>query len=225
MFKKLCVAACAVTMAASAHAQNMQLSQSSPTITSVNVNSINAMLERNGFTGVLQGQFEDAGKKASIIEASSGNSVFYIALRECDGEGVTAPCSLVEYFAFFVANGLTVAQINTFNLNEPRASFAGLMGDGRGIIGGKSWLNYGVDERNVEFNIGLFLGDIDLILGAVSPASLTSADGAAGFKAATATAFDPGAAFDVDWKINNFGLDNPSFMTSEIRATLEAAGL
>ena len=214
----------AAMLAMPASAQNMQLAQNPTVITTMTIAELNEMLSRNGLTGTFEGEYEDGEKISKMISAANGDATVYFSLRECEGVSETAPCSLVEAFTYFTGAGLTLSHVNAFNLEESRASIAGLLDDGQGIIATKIWLHHGVTIENLEFNIGLFFFDTDLLLANIQPGALASTDFSTTRTAAAGFA-DPGGALDLEWRVNAVGRNAPRFVTEEIRRNLKANGL
>ena len=147
-------------------------------------------------------------------------------MRQCNGPGISALCQLVEPFGYFNGSGVTLAQINEFNLTKANASLAGLIPDGRGLVASKIWLNQGVTAANFGFRVGLFFMDVDLMLNAINPGTLASVsyDGEAvsggGLASVSYQKSD-----DIDWKVNSVGHNAPEFMNDSIRDLVDRAGV
>jgi len=190
----------------------------------VSPNEFIAMLTSNGLTA----RYMEENDNTHYVEVSEGGAMVYFALRACTGAGLTARCGTVQPFGYFSATGVTLAQINDFNLQRPNVAFAGLDDAGRGIIGAKFYLQAGVSADHIPFSIGLFFADIDLLLGSINPGAL--ADVAYEQRAPAASKIAnhaPGFADDEfrlasgePWRTNSVGANAPSFQTDAFRALL-----
>ena len=203
-----------------AQAQNQQFVQQPTIVGSVSVNEIIIFLNAAEFSAQLLQEFDDGGSPAKIVEATSDGLTIYFGLRECNGAGVTARCQLVEPFAYFNGSGVTLSQLNTFNLSQSKPSFAGLLPEGNGIISSKIWLTQGVTPGNFGFQVGIFLLDIDLVLGAITPGTLASVN-YTDDNDTTSRGLIARQPYrerqNVDWQVNAVGPKAPDFMNDAVR--------
>ncbi len=129
----------------------------------------------------------------------------------------------------FNGAGVTLAQINDFNLNASRIAVAGLMPDGKGLLGSKIYLQGGLSENSLRFQIGLSLIDVTTILEGIKPGAIaqvsfktSDARGAAGDLSAS---FGLSFPDDLTLKVNPVGANAPAVMTDGIRSLLQSAPL
>lgn len=153
-----------------AHAQNA-LSASPEVIESLSASDMIAIMQSAGFASSLVE--EDATTNTKIVEASiEGGGSVYIALRSCDGAGGDAACRLIQPYGLFPSNGVTLSQINDYNMERSQIAMAGLMQGDAGIIGAKIYLVNGVAFNNFLHSMGLFLQDVDRLVEAIQPGAL-----------------------------------------------------
>lgn len=210
------------TIGSTAKAQNLQLSQSQTISDSISVTEMTEFLQLVGFQTKPPQEFDADQDSIKIIEAELDGGIFYFALRECSGPGVAAQCQLLESFGYFNGSGVTLSQVNTFNLTKSATSTAGLIPDGRGIISSKIRFAGGITPDNFGLLLALFFVDIDVMLNAISPGTLASVN----FEATPhnghgLAANDFRQSADIAWKVNSVGHNAPDFMNDNIRAFLD----
>ena len=205
-------------------AQNGQLSQAPRIISSMNVTELSAIMQSAGFTTAL---LEEDGANNKVIEASlEGAGVLYLTLMMCNGPGVAAPCELLQPYGLFDGTGVTLSQVNAFNLEQSNISLAGLMPDGSGLIGAKIYLVGGVSEQSFFNSMGLYLKDVDKIVAAITPGALADVSYAPAAKGSatgiTYGASDLPGAFSKDrvWQVNSVGRNAPIFSTDAVSKIL-----
>ncbi|HXI85986.1 MAG TPA: hypothetical protein VNH64_00900 [Parvularculaceae bacterium] len=199
-----------------ASAQNTQLSQSNPVIDSVSVSDMISVLNAIDFEAKM---VEEAPNGAKIIEASSNGVTLYFALRECKGSGAEAPCVLVQPYIIFQGSGVTLEQINDFNLNHSAKSTAGLAPNGNVIVATKIFVNQGVTAAHFIFETALYFADIDNYVKAVKPGVIASVS----YKPSVSgtAAFEGIAGTSADLRVNTAGPDAPSPLNDTVRAVIE----
>lgn len=135
-------------------------------ITKTSTNDVIAFFQRAGLAAQMIAEEADGTK---TIEVGGGGDTAYIAMRGCDGQGAAARCEVVQPYGFFNASGVTYDQINNFNLSASAIAVAGLLPDGRGVLGSKIYLNGGVTFANVEYELAVYFADISRLLQAIKP--------------------------------------------------------
>ena len=83
--------------------------------------------------------------KVTVFEARTATgAVFYTALRGCDYAVTPASCTLVQPYALFKAQGVTLSQINEFNGKKSAGSVGFLMTEDRGVVASKAYFAGGI---------------------------------------------------------------------------------
>jgi hypothetical protein len=213
----LCALGALAAAAGAASAQNNQLSAQSAVVQSVSANDMIAILQSAGLQAAL---VHEDGDGTKTIEAAAEGSTVYVALRACAGAGAAAPCALVQPFGFFNGQGVTLGQVNEFNINVSGISTAGLLNDNRGVMAMKMYLNGGVSAENLFYSLAVFFSDISRLLGAIKPGVVAQIS-------YEPTAAAAGAGVDLpagDYRVNATGAAAAGLMTPQIRAALETGG-
>ena len=151
-----------------AMAQNQMSANQASLISSVSPDELVNVLQ----SGQFNAQYLEEDNGTHIVELNNNGAIVYFALRECTGAGAQARCGVLQPFGFFNASGVTFGQINEYNLNRSRFSYAGLMNDGRGVVATKVYLQAGVSELHLVFSLGLYFLDLDTLLTAIQPGAI-----------------------------------------------------
>lgn len=199
-----------------ASAQNNQFA-AQPVIGGITTNEVIAILQSATLTAALIDEDQNGVK---TIEASSGDNTVYVALRDCQGAGAAAPCALVQPFGLFPAGGVTLDQINNYNINVSAVATAGLMPDNRGVIATKIYLVGGTTQNNLIFELALFFNDIDLLLKSVTPGVIARISYPTEALDASRAGFGATLKGRV-YTMNAVGGGAPGLMTETIRAALD----
>lgn len=186
-------------------------------VETISVNQLIGILQSAGFTATLISE-EAAGDK--FIEASLSGGTLYFVLRDCSGQGVLAGCSLVQPFGRFEGDGVTLAQINQYNLQHSRLALAGLDTDGDGIIGAKIYLVEGVTPESFFHSVALFLLDVDTLFSAILPGPLAEVSYSATAPAPAALSKIVAARGENPLKVNAVGARAPRFLTDKTAAAV-----
>lgn len=112
---------------------------------------------------------ETASGKEKTLEARAGDGMVYIFLSDCNGTGAYAQCSTVQPTVYFTGAGVTLSQLNEFNMAGGREAVAGLLPDGRGIVLMRRDLTGGVTASHLRQAIEAFLGDAQTLLTSIDP--------------------------------------------------------
>ncbi|GJL95307.1 MAG: hypothetical protein DHS20C05_17120 [Hyphococcus sp.] len=209
----------------SASAQNSQLSQPQAiqVMVSISAEDMISLFQELDVPATFASEIEGNIK---IIEVDADGASAYIALSECEGAGVAAACKLVGPFAYFNGTGVTLAQINTFNLTQTRLSFAGLLDNGNGIIATKVYLEGGVGVANFLFDLGYFFYDAAALLMAIEPGVIAQVNytpdpNALGVSRQAASILDFDLPDGQVFKVNSVGRNAPTFMTDSLEALIK----
>lgn len=227
MKKLLIICLSFVAGASGALAQNQLSPAENQIVTSVSPGELVLILQSGDLNARYMG--EDGG--SHTVEVNQSGSVVYFALRDCAGIGQQARCALVQPFGFFDAAGVTLSQINDFNLNRSLFSYSALTNDSRGIVATKIYMQAGVSSQHLLFSLGLYFLDLDTLLSAIIPGSIAeiSYDAAdrkvgAASKLSNAKAISDLSAFVADrerFRTNRTGENAPSFLNDAFRAYLD----
>ncbi|NWG91286.1 MAG: hypothetical protein HXY21_02100 [Parvularculaceae bacterium] len=152
----------------SALAQNMQLTPAGAVIQKISSNDLITILQSAQLGARL---IDDAADGTKTIEVSSGGDFVYMAMRGCEGAGGASPCELVQPYGFFNAQGVTLDQVNNFNMNVSGIATAALLPD-RGVMATKIYLNGGVTPSNLIYELSVYFSDITRLLEALKPGAI-----------------------------------------------------
>ncbi|WOI54072.1 hypothetical protein [Parvularcula sp. LCG005] len=124
-----------------------------------------ALLQREG----LNVQMRTTADGSVFLEANLPNmNAFYIQPRQCDDMATQTGCILMEVFTVFDAGPLNMATINQFHLSTSVASTVALNPQGAAVVYNKIWLEGGVTDANVLFNVASVLMDSDSLVSGMS---------------------------------------------------------
>ncbi|MBI1391323.1 MAG: hypothetical protein GC152_01155 [Alphaproteobacteria bacterium] len=112
---------------------------------------------------------ENPNDNEKTLEARTGEGTVYVFLAGCNGPGAYAQCSEIQPTIYFKGEGVTLAQLNRFNLDDTTISIAGLLDDGRGVVFVRRQLEGGVTASHVRWTIGQFLKDAEALLKSIDP--------------------------------------------------------
>lgn len=210
---------------APAYAQN-QLQSGGGVITSFSPAEMVDLLGRAG----LNASYAEESEGVHYVEVNQDGASVYFALRGCAGAGQGARCDIIQPFGFFAGTGVTLAQLNAYNLEVASIAVAGLNDDGSGLIGSKIYLQAGVTNDHVMLSLGLFFLDLDSIIAAIMPGTIADVsfeamqnrEGSKISNRARGVLHD-GMELPNDraWRVNAVGANAPSFMKDAFRAYLD----
>lgn len=211
---------------APASAQN-QLQSGGGLITSYSPAELVALLQQTE----LNARYVEENDGVHYLEVNEDGAIVYFGLRDCAGAGQEARCNIIQPFGFFAGNGVTLAQLNAFNLDQAMVSVAGLNSDGSGVIGSKIFLQGGVSQTHVMLSLGLYFLDLDTIISAIRPGTLAdvSFDAAPDRNGSKISNSVRGVLYDGQqlsaadrvWQVNAVGANAPSFMNDVLRAYMD----
>jgi hypothetical protein len=218
----LIAAILALVPLAPASAQNQLQSATDAIIKSISPADLVSTLQQNG----LNASYIKANEGVHYLEVNEDGAVMYFALRDCAGTDAAAQCGIVQPFGFFAGAGVTLAQLNKFNLERSAIAVAGLEADGNGIIGAKFYLQPGVTRDYILFSLGLYFVDLDTIIESIIPGTMAQVSyeksKTARSKIANGlTGLDIGGVQSpdgVEWRVNAVGANAQSFLTPAFRA-------
>lgn len=221
MKKAICALAALAAAQGSALAQNTQLSAQGGVIDKISAAEMIKILQSVELSARL---IDDAADGTKTIEASSGGDFAYVALRACEGAGAESGCEVVQPFGFFNAQGVTLEQLNNFNMNLSTIATAALLPD-RGIVATKFYLNGGVTKVNLTFELGLYFADIGRLLEAVKPGAIARISWKAEDVAAANAGLDlPAFPAGESAHVNAVGVERDGLLTEAVQAVLHEAG-
>jgi len=216
--KTVFAALAALFLAAPAYAQNAM--GGAGVITSISPNELLGDLVGLGIPAKYMG----ADNGVHYIEISEDGAVVYIAFLDCTAGGPEARCGLVQPYGYFATDGVTVAHLNAFHVGGTTITFAMLMNDGSGMIASRIFLQGGVTESHILFQLSLYFDDVASWVEGISPGSVASVsfDGKAGPLAGQKFL----AAHKPDgeaWTVNQLGANAPRAAMDKIRNSLSEA--
>ncbi|MBI1391132.1 MAG: hypothetical protein GC152_00180 [Alphaproteobacteria bacterium] len=132
-----------------------------PVIASVGKEAMTAFFAADGYSVAVEREDADA---IVLREDAEGGGAFYVALLGCsDGA-----CDVVEVFAYFNPQGVTLSAVNDAHQNTVIASTI-MLDERDGIIARRILLRDGVTYGNLAAQVGAFLGDVELFLTSLTP--------------------------------------------------------
>jgi hypothetical protein len=163
--KRLAVAAAAAAFAFGSGPVCAQNSLPAGTIGSMSADDVIKLFASAGATADYVG-YEN---ETHFVRTNVENHVSHVGLRSCDGAARSARCKLLQPYALFSSPGLTLAQVNEFNLRSMNISTVMLNPDQSAMVGAKFNIEGGVTEANVRYNLAQFFTDISAFSRDVTP--------------------------------------------------------
>lgn len=117
---------------------------------------------------------DNEAAREKILEAQMTEGTVYFFLSDCNGPGAFAQCTMVQPTLYYNGSGVTLSQLNDFNLDAGTVSTAGLLSDGRGVVYRKISLTGGVTASNLRLSIEEFLDDAEALLRSIDPSGAPS---------------------------------------------------
>jgi hypothetical protein len=205
----------------SALAQNLQLTPGGAVMQKISSNDLIVILQSAQLAARL---IDDAADGTKTIEVSSGGDFVYMAMRGCEGAGGASPCELVQPYGFFNAQGVTLDQVNNFNMNVSGIATAALLPD-RGVMATKIYLNGGVTQSNLVYELSVYFSDITRLLQALKPGAIAQVSYSAEDLARPNAGIDLASFPEAETPhINAIGSARDGLMTQAVRAVLEGRG-
>ncbi|MEL6361141.1 MAG: hypothetical protein AAFR21_08635 [Pseudomonadota bacterium] len=181
------VAGLALSLASGAEAQ--QTSNAFPTkpgagasYSAISPTEAAELITAFGFTvedrtqGFLGDQSSPIGNGKSFIlefKASTGAAA-YLAMHNCVEAGGEMRCPALEFFGYFESAGVTLQQVNDFNIAQSAGSTVALISGGPGIIQRKKYLDGGAKAENINQDFRVFLFDFDTLVAGIQPGTLAT---------------------------------------------------
>jgi hypothetical protein len=216
-----CALGALAALEGSALGQNLQLTPGGAVMQKISSNDLIAILQSAQLGARL---IDDAADGTKTIEVSSGGDFVYMAMRDCEGAGGASPCELVQPYGFFNAQGVTLDQVNNFNMNVSGIATAALLPD-RGVMATKIYLNGGVTQSNLIYELSVYFSDITRLLQALKPGAIAQVSYSAEDLARPTAGIDLPAFLEPETPhINAIGGMRDGLMTQAVRAVLEGRG-
>lgn len=139
-------------------AQNLQFSQAPSVIQFVTPSDIAVIFQRVGWS--VSEMAPETNSRTLRIQTTEG-LIFLVVLRGCEtGPTGAAECAQVQPYAAFTGFGVTLSDVNSFNLDRSRIATLMLTPNDDAILGARFFVSGGVARANLDVNLGNYLFDV-----------------------------------------------------------------
>lgn len=189
--------------------------EAQPLIRTVTKESMTYFFREAGYDVAVESEDENA---IILRENVEGGGAFYAALVDCDA----GACGMVELFAFFNPEGVTLSMVNEAHESVLIGSTV-LLRENDGVVSRRIFLQGGVSFENLTAQMDVFLADADDFVSSISPTAASGVNfpkaraASRGGKIAAFSAGDPNAALAApallvaDPVVNAVGANAPTF--------------